>query len=70
MYGKGIIKGMGVTLKHFIQAYVEDIKWLGRRYYKPEGIAHRSSKDAKGIFTVQYPEEKLPMPEEFRFIPF
>jgi NADH-quinone oxidoreductase subunit I len=28
------------------------------------------SKDAEGIFTVQYPEEKLPVPEEFRFIPF
>lgn len=70
MYGKGIIKGMGVTLKHFVQTYVEDIKWFGRRYYNPEGIAHRSSKDAKGIFTVQYPEEKLPVPEEFRFIPF
>jgi len=31
---------------------------------------HRSSKDARGIFTVQYPEEKIPVPEEFRFIPF
>jgi NADH-quinone oxidoreductase subunit I len=28
------------------------------------------SKDVKGIFTVQYPEEKLPVPEEFRYIPF
>jgi len=43
---------------------------MGKRYYKSEGIAHRSSKDARGIFTVQYPEEKLPVPEEFRFIPF
>jgi NADH-quinone oxidoreductase subunit I len=42
----------------------------GKRYYTPEGIAHRMSKDARGIFTVQYPEEKLPVPEEFRFIPF
>jgi len=25
---------------------------------------------ATGIFTVQYPEEKLPVPEEFRYIPF
>jgi NADH-quinone oxidoreductase subunit I len=43
---------------------------MGKRYYKAEGIAHRSSKDSRGIFTVQYPEEKLPVPEEFRFIPF
>ena len=28
------------------------------------------SADTRGIFTIQYPEEKLPVPEEFRFIPF
>lgn len=70
MYGKGIIRGLGVTLKHFIDSYVDDFKWIGRRYYTDEGIAHRSSKDVSGIFTVQYPEEKLPVPEEFRFMPF
>ncbi|MGH2581830.1 MAG: 4Fe-4S binding protein [Anaerolineales bacterium] len=70
MYGFGILKGMWVTLVHFVQTYVDDIRWVGKRYYTPEGIAHRSSKDTKGIFTVQYPEEKLPVPEEFRFIPF
>ena len=70
MYGLGIIKGLGVTLKRFVETYTDDIKWMGKRYYTPEGIAHRSSKDAKGIFTIQYPEEKLPLPEEFRFIPF
>ncbi len=70
MYGKGILNGLSVTLKHFFDTYVDDIQWLGRRYFKPEGIAHRSSKDTKGIFTVQYPEEKLPVPEEFRYVPF
>jgi NADH-quinone oxidoreductase subunit I len=70
MYGKGILKGLGVTLKRFVDTYVDDIRWMGKRYYKTEGIAHRSSKDARGIFTIQYPEEKLPVPEEFRFIPF
>ncbi|NOY98976.1 MAG: 4Fe-4S dicluster domain-containing protein [Chloroflexi bacterium] len=70
MYGKGILKGLGVTLKRFADTYLDDIKWLGKRYYTAEGIAHRSSKDARGIFTIQYPEEKLPLPEEFRFIPF
>ncbi|MGD8402124.1 MAG: 4Fe-4S binding protein [Anaerolineales bacterium] len=70
MYGKGILKGLGVTLKRFINTYVDDIAWWGRRYFKPEGIAHRSSKDARGIFTIQYPEEKLPTPEEFRYVPF
>ncbi len=70
MYGKGILNGLSVTLKHFFDTYLDDVQWLGRRYFKPEGIAHRSSKDTKGIFTVQYPEEKLPVPEEFRYVPF
>jgi len=70
MYGLGILKGMWVTLTHFVQTFVDDLRWFGRRYNTPEGIAHRSSKDTRGIFTVQYPEEKLPTPEEFRFIPF
>lgn len=70
IYGLGILKGLGVTLKHFLQTYIEDFRWRGKRYYTKEGIAHRMDKDAKGIFTVQYPEEKLPVPEEFRFIPF
>ncbi len=70
MYGKGILKGLGVTLKHFIDTYVDDLRMGKDRYGTEEGIAYRSSKDARGIFTVQYPEEKLPTPEEFRFIPF
>ncbi len=70
MDGYGIVKGLLVSCKRFIETYVDDIKWFGKRYYTPEGIAHRMSKDANGLFTVQYPEEKLILPEEFRFIPF
>lgn len=70
MYGKGILKGLGVTLKRFFETYLDDLKWAGKRYYTPEGIAHRASKEGRGIFTVQYPEEKVPVPEEFRFLPF
>ena len=70
MDGMGIIKGMGVTLKRFVDTYLDDIRWLGKRYYTSEGIAHRMSTEARGIFTIQYPEEKLPVPEEFRFVPF
>jgi len=69
MDGLGILKGLAVTFKHFIETYLEDIAWWGRRYRKPEGIARRSSSQTRGIFTVQYPEEKLPVPEEFRFLP-
>jgi NADH-quinone oxidoreductase subunit I len=70
MYGNGIVKGLGVTLKRFINTYLVDLRFKGKRYGTEEGIQHRMSKDAKGIFTVQYPEEKLPLPEEFRFVPF
>ncbi len=77
MYGKGLLKGLSVTFMRFFTTYWEDLVWMGRRvttgekrYHSAEGIAHRSSKNARGLFTVQYPEEKLPVPEEFRYIPF
>jgi NADH-quinone oxidoreductase subunit I len=70
MYGTGIIKGLGVTLKHFVNTYLDDIRWLGRRYYNPQALQVRQGSQARGVFTVQYPEEKLPVPEEFRYLPF
>jgi NADH-quinone oxidoreductase subunit I len=70
MYGTGIIKGLGVTLKHFVNTYLDDIRWLGRRYYNPQALQVRQGSQARGVFTVQYPEEKLTVPEEFRYLPF
>jgi NADH-quinone oxidoreductase subunit I len=77
MYGKGILKGLSVTWKRYWNTYIEDLAWFFRRfsggksrYYTPEGIARRSHADTRGIFTIQYPEEKLPTPEEFRYVPF
>ena len=73
MFGRGILKALSVTWKRFWETYLDDLVWLLRgrkRYYSEEGIRHRSSKDARGIFTVQYPEEKLIIPEEFRYLPF
>jgi NADH-quinone oxidoreductase subunit I len=70
MDGFGILKGLGVTLRRFIDTYIEDIRWLGKRYYTKDGLAFRMSSETRGVFTVQYPEEKLPVPEEFRYIPF
>ncbi len=70
MDGSGILKGLGVTLKRLIDTYVDDFKRGKSRYYTQEGIEYRRSAEVKGIFTVQYPEEKLPVPEEFRFVPF
>ena len=73
MYGLGILKGLSVTLKRFVDTYLDDIVWLVRgkkRYNTAEGVKHRSSKNTRGIFTVQYPEEQLILPEEFRYVPF
>jgi len=73
MDGMGIIRGMGVTLRRFLDTYLDDIRWWlkrEKRYDSTGGIAYRSSIETRGIFTIQYPEEKLPAPEEFRFIPF
>jgi NADH-quinone oxidoreductase subunit I len=70
MIGKGILKGMWVTLRHFFLTYWDDIRMGRKRYNTEEGIAYRRSKDAQGLFTIKYPEEKMPVPEEFRFIPF
>jgi NADH-quinone oxidoreductase subunit I len=70
MYGIGILKGLGVTIKHFIETYVDDLRWLGKRYYNQEALDRRQSPKATGVFTVQYPEEQLTIPEEFRYIPF
>jgi NADH-quinone oxidoreductase subunit I len=70
MNGSGILRGLLIPLKHFFETYIDDLKWLGKKYYNAEGIARRSSADQKGIFSVQYPEERIPVPEEFRFVPF
>ncbi len=68
MFGKGIITGMGITLKHFFDSYKADRRrGLGTRYL-PHGEEHQGP--VKGFVTVQYPEEKLKVPENFRFMPF
>jgi NADH-quinone oxidoreductase subunit I len=76
-YGRGILKGLRVTLVRFWNTYWDDLVWfVGRgtdgkkRYYTAEGVAHRSSAKTRGIFTVQYPEEQLLLPEEARYLPF
>jgi len=48
MYGLGLLKGMYVVLRNFVESY-----------YKPERLV-----------TVQYPEERRPLPPRFRGFPF
>lgn len=70
MDGSGILRGLKVTLTHFFQTYIQDLKMGKKRYFTEEGIQSRSKSTTQGAFTIQYPEEKLPVPEEFRYIPF
>ena len=70
MNGKEILRGLTVTLKHFVETYFVDLVSGRKRYRTAEGISDRAKADTRGIFTVQYPEEKIPVPEEFRYIPF
>ncbi|NDJ74723.1 MAG: 4Fe-4S dicluster domain-containing protein [Chloroflexi bacterium] len=70
MYGQGILRGLKVTFQHIFESYMDDIRWNFRRYRSPEAFPERQGVAARGVFTVQYPEEKLAVPERFRFIPF
>ena len=68
MFGFGLLKGLYVTMRHFVESFVYDRKpWEPR--ISPEWTARRQAVDGKGIFTVQYPEEKIKRQENFRFIP-
>ena len=70
MYGTGILKGMGVTIRHLVDSFVDDMRFLGQRDYSDSSMNIRQGTEGLGVFTVQYPDEKLPVPEQFRFIPF
>ncbi|GAB4412032.1 MAG: hypothetical protein Fur0044_06260 [Anaerolineae bacterium] len=72
MFGLGVVKGLGITLKHFIETYVDDIKYFyfPRSATSQEAFARRQGPAGRGIFTVEYPEMKLQTPENFRFLPF
>jgi NADH-quinone oxidoreductase subunit I len=70
MYGMGILKGLSVTLKHLVRTYVDDVKYAGRKYLRQENFEERQGLKADGAFTVMYPEEKIAVPERFRFVPF
>jgi NADH-quinone oxidoreductase subunit I len=70
IYLAGIIKSLWLVLRHFIGTYIGDIKKLFRRADSKSILHGKTSSRASGLFTIEYPEEKMPVPEEFRFIPF
>jgi NADH-quinone oxidoreductase subunit I len=74
MYGWGFLKSFSVTVGRFVNTYVDDVRWFlkggfGKRS-SPEALAVRQSAQGRGVFTVEYPKEKLPLPERYRGFPF
>ena len=68
MFGTGLLKGLGVTMKRFVDTYVDDVKHIPSRYAHGYDML-RQTPEETGIFTIQYPEEKRQLPERFRYIP-
>lgn len=69
MFGTGILKGLGVTFRHFVTTFIDDIKYLGKKR-DLEVFQHKQSLANVGLVTVEYPDEKIAVPERFRFVPF
>ena len=70
LYGKGIIESLGLVLNHFVESYLVDFRDFFSKKNNKEKIKYRSSSQTDGLFTVEYPEMKLAIPEDFRYIPF
>src|SRR3989338_5792838 len=58
--GLGVLKGLGVTLKTYVETYP-----LGRALLRAVGLP-----SANGLVTIQYPDEKQQHAERFRYFPF
>jgi NADH-quinone oxidoreductase subunit I len=73
MFGRGLIKGLSVTMRHYIESFTYDrnpLKWFSLKgRYDQEWLEKRQAIDGKGLFTIQYPEQKREITENFRFIP-
>ena len=60
LIGSGVLKGMGVTLKTFLETY----PW-GRVLLRAVGVPATN-----GLVTIQYPDVKQQHSERFRYFPF
>jgi NADH-quinone oxidoreductase subunit I len=70
MFGSGVFRGLGVTLKEFVNTYLDDIKQIPSRYAGGKEVIDQTAVgEQEGLFTIQYPEERRKLPERFRYIP-
>jgi NADH-quinone oxidoreductase subunit I len=72
--GLGTIRGLGITFRHLIDSFTigHNEQPAAAGDLPPILPDVRGGMPARtgGIFTVQYPDQKLPTPERFRFYPF
>jgi NADH-quinone oxidoreductase subunit I len=64
---RGAARGMTITLLHFWAALVDYARGTPRR--RRDGRDVEQGPTDGGLFTVQYPEERVKAPENFRFLP-
>ena len=71
MFGTGVARGLGVTLRRFVETFLRGYDTYPRAQAIGglEKVERHYPTRPGGIFTVQYPEEKVPVPERFRNIP-
>jgi NADH-quinone oxidoreductase subunit I len=70
MFGIGVLKGLRVTLKEFVGTYVDDIRRIPSRYAGGRQELDKAiASEQRGLFTIQYPEERRKLPERFRYVP-
>ncbi len=74
MFGSGLLKGLGVTLKHALDTYADDMQKTPSRYADSQERSDNlriidQPVDQEGLLTIQYPEERRLLPERFRYIP-
>ena len=74
MFGTGLLKGLGVTLKHALETFDDDRESVPDRYRGSLELGNnrrviQQPIDQEGLLTIQYPEEKRLLPERFRYIP-
>ncbi len=68
MFGKGILQGLAITARHLLETYIDDVKRIPSRYAYDRRLIKQPVEE-RGIFTIQYPEEKRVLPENFRYVP-